>query len=1282
MKRLLVSIVITFSISLTYSTNIKFYNVNDLYGVSMRQTASVCKDKNDFIWTSSTTGIMRLSGNNCRIYSIPYQTTDIINVKLVYKNNLLIAYTNNGQVFCYNEVYDRFDFLFHLSRYLKNRHLVVFSTIIDNQGDLWVSSTMGLHKYHKGEITQVENQNSELRSIEYDENHFLFIKGDEIRLMDTNTQTSKCIYKNNVLLVNQINTPFFYDAEQNKLWMGATFNSIYNLDLSSKVLVKLSLQPSPKQPIQVIKSYTDSTLLVGIDGQGIWEISKNNNRVLNIYKVNVDDPYSLKGNGVYDIFCDTNGRVWVCTFTGGLSFFDRVFPSVNQIMHQINNPNSLGNDNVNKVIEDRHGNLWFATDDGICNWNIHSNKWKNFYQNNQEQAHVFLSLCEDNDGKIWAGTYSSGIYVIDENSGKEIAHYTKGTKNYKFSSDFVFDIYKEKSGNIWLGGVMGDLVCYIPKEKEFKSYQSLPAYAFTELPPSHLLAACTFGLCSLNLQNDSVEILQDGYLLQDILVKDENVWMCTSGDGLVRFNLKNKTTEKFTVESGLSSNFVNSIIEYDGFLWLGTENGLCRFNPQNKSIQTYTSSAILNTTSFNHSARYKLRDGRLAFGTNKGAILFNPKILQEEQPQGKIFFQDIIISGRSIRENSAFSLTVPIDSLQNITLKYSQNNLTMELLSLGTSILGSKFSWKMTGLDKEWNQPSNHDRLTYTNIPTGNYTLELRMYDSSLSQIISERQLVIHVKPPFWESGWFRFMTFVFIASIVYFSLRFYINKLKQRHTEDKVKFFANTAHEVRTALTLIKAPIEELNEETNLSEQGKYYLSLASEQAGRLNDVATQLLDFQKIDIGKGQLSLNMIDIVRLIATRCSMFESIANSRNIKLKYTFTPSDYQTAIDESMMEKVIDNLISNAIKYSHPGGLVQISFTGAPQKWTMEVKDQGIGISPKAQKKLFNEFYRSENAINSKTIGSGIGLLLVKNYVSLHNGTIDCISQENVGSTFKITVPYKEISKYNVKKISSLSPQIPVINKSIKHKDLHLLIVEDNDDLRNFMLYALRETFVVSVATDGMRAWEQIRQQKIDLVISDVIMPNMNGFELCRLIKSAYETSHIPIILLTSLTEKAQQLQGLGLGADDYLTKPFDMTLLISRIMSIIQNRITVREKALKLIDENDNSQILSNELNDKFVKQAIEIIRANIANPDFGKDEFASAMNVSSSLLYKKIKSFTDQSPTNFIKTIRLNYALELLQTSKYSVTEVSELCGFSDVSYFSKTFKQYFGKTPTEV
>jgi CheY-like chemotaxis protein len=436
------------------------------------------------------------------------------------------------------------------------------------------------------------------------------------------------------------------------------------------------------------------------------------------------------------------------------------------------------------------------------------------------------------------------------------------------------------------------------------------------------------------------------------------------------------------------------------------------------------------------------------------------------------------------------------------------------------------------------------------------------------------------------------------------------------------------------------------------------------------------------------------MADIVKLISDRKVMFESFAKSKHIKLIFTSDHQNYITAVDEAKMEKIIDNLISNAVKYSHPESHVHIDVKCDHKKWVLKVKDQGIGISRKEQRRLFKEFYRSENAINSKVVGSGIGLLLVKNYVTMHGGDINCTSQENVGSTFQVVVPYKVVpnSVKTADSVRDLEPasepladnasQIPNDQGKNRSAEMKILIVEDNDDLRNFMYRALHSEFKVLTAENGAKAWEVIPKQMPDLVVSDIMMPDMDGFDLCKLMKSTYETSHIPIILLTALSEKTEQLYGLGLGADDYLTKPFDMGILKQRIKMIIRNREAVREKAMRVIKGSTAEPILANELNDKFVKKMLEVARVNIPNSAFDKEEFASSMNVSPSLLYKKVKALTGLSPTDFIKTVRLDHALELLQTQKFTVTEVSEVCGFTSAGYFSTVFRKHFGKSPTEI
>jgi CheY-like chemotaxis protein/anti-sigma regulatory factor (Ser/Thr protein kinase) len=433
---------------------------------------------------------------------------------------------------------------------------------------------------------------------------------------------------------------------------------------------------------------------------------------------------------------------------------------------------------------------------------------------------------------------------------------------------------------------------------------------------------------------------------------------------------------------------------------------------------------------------------------------------------------------------------------------------------------------------------------------------------------------------------------------------------------------------------------------------------------------------------------------VVCLIDQRIMMFESYARQKGVTLLLNSVETELLSALDKNMIEIVIDNLLSNAIKYSDKKGKVSVSVWKNRKSWFLSVKDEGIGISADGQKQLFKEFYRSENAVNSSVVGSGIGLVMVKKYSELHGGKVSFESKENAGSTFTIEIPIHNLSnsfEKNDQTLDSLSTPTNtsgdcVVDNCDKEQEsvenMSVLIVEDNEKLRDFLKFSLSGQFNVLTASNGQMALEIARKKMPDIVVSDIMMPGMDGFELCQTMKSNCETSHIPVVLLTAFAGKAMQLKGLGLGADAYLTKPFDLSLLEGRIKAIVANRRIVIDRALKLIDCDSDTALLENEFNDKFVKRALGIVKSNISNSKFGKDEFASELSVSPSLLYKKVKTLTGQSPSDFIRSVRLNYTLKLLQTGEHTVTEVSEKAGFSSVGYFSTAFKKFYGKSPTDV
>ncbi|HEY3389248.1 MAG TPA: two-component regulator propeller domain-containing protein, partial [Prolixibacteraceae bacterium] len=474
-------------LNLIFSLNVcavKFYSINTLFGISSRVTNSICEDNNGFIWASSKTGILRLTDTDYRIYQLPYETAGAIVVKLIYEHSTLVAYTNNGQVFSYNPVYDRFDLLVDLSKTINNDKFDLYNLLIDPSGDYWIALNSGVYKYHSGKLTLIDEVSQERYSIAWlNKEHLILVKPTGFWSLDIQSLESKCLFENRNISPFLVSSLFF-DKNQNKLWIGTFSNGLFCFSFGSATLSPILESSFPTQPILAIEENSESTILVGIDGQGVWEVNRQNNQLLNVYKENVDDPYSLHGNGVYDIFYDHGKRVWICTISGGVSFYELASPLVNQVIHHPNDTNSLVNNDVNGILEDSDGKIWFATNNGISCWDARSEKWKNFYFNKLKQAQVFLTLCEDDRGRIWAGSYSSGIYVLDRKTGRELAHYSRDDKGFSSVSNFIFDIYKDSQGDLWIGGINGKFTCYLSKEDKFKTYTELAISSFAELSPN------------------------------------------------------------------------------------------------------------------------------------------------------------------------------------------------------------------------------------------------------------------------------------------------------------------------------------------------------------------------------------------------------------------------------------------------------------------------------------------------------------------------------------------------------------------------------------------------------------------------------------------------------------------------------------------------------------------------------------------------------------------------------------------------------------------------------
>lgn len=1258
--------------------NRDFVNLNELHGTSYTNAFSICKDANGFIWSSSRSEVFRNSMDGSKRYDLPSISSDVVHVKLVYRDACLVAFSNNGLIYKYNEVLDRFEFVFNFRKAISNVHAAVYVIDIDQNKDLYIAGTAGLYRYTSSKqlVKLIHTPIQQARR--YQSTLFLATKDG---LLLFNCESGKVERQIPRLKPDSWEVSrMFFDPVKQVLWIGTFTHGVFKYQTINHHLQPVSIVGLPKDPILAIEANTDSTLLFGVDGKGLFEVDSYH-RIVAVYAEDLDNPRSLKGNGVYDLLLDkASEKIWVATVTGGVSFKNQQQSSVMQLHHQYGHANSLQSNQINKIIEDKRGYVWFATNNGVSRWDRLNNSWKTFYHTSSNQTTVFLSLCEDKLGRIWCGTYASGIYVIDPLSGKELVHYS--TKSgYESANDFVFDLYPDSKGDIWIGGNRGPILCYLFEKGVFKKYQSRSVVAFSEYSPTQMLAASANGLIMIDKQSGAIKQLTKGQMANDLVVKGTDVWLCTAGSGLLKYSMKTGRETFITTKMGLPSDHISGIYEHQGFIWAGTIGGLCRIQPNNLNIEVLTIPFIMTMPSFSQ-GHCLLKNGSFVWGSNQGAWVFKPTAQVLKPPKANLYISDFKISGKSVRQIPEFQLDAPINQMVGLELTYKHSNFSMEVVSPGLAKNRAKYSWKLDGYDEDWTEIANWNTVSYTNIPPGVYRLQVRLFGQSLVHPLLTRSFLISIEPPFWKKGWFITLMVFCFGWFIYFGLQTYLKFLKQKSDQEKIRLFTHSAHELRTALTLIKAPIQELVKEMEHTSKEAYYGLLALRQVDRLMSIATNLLDFQKLDLGKNLLNLESVDMVAKIKQRMAMFEPMGAKKNLNFQFSSNVTSYETMVDSDQMDNLLDNLISNAVKYSYDNQNVEIEFVGEEQCWHLKISDYGIELKTIESKKLFKEFFRGENAVNAKIPGTGIGLMLVKKYVQLHHGQIQVQSLQAGRTTFCLHIPKMEPSASGAHP-ENIDNQIDVpVLKETERQSLSILVVEDHSDLRELLFRYLSSDFEVAVAENGRMAWNMILDLKPDLVISDVMMPEMSGLELCKYIKSTFETAHIPVILLTALSETNEQIEGLGLGADAYITKPFDLGLLSGMIRSILNNRMRFRETMLNRVDENLNESFISNPNNNDFIKNALQIVQESISDPDFGKDVFASKMHISPSLLYKKLKALTDLSPSDFIKSVRLKYAMKLLKSGRYSITEVSELCGFSGLDYFGKAFKKFFGYSPSDV
>ena len=882
---------------------------------------------------------------------------------------------------------------------------------------------------------------------------------------------------------------------------------------------------------------------------------------------------------------------------------------------------------------------------------------------------------------------------------------------------YIRDIRMDSQGYIWSGGFY-NLKRINLKTQNVRLYQGLNSItAITEKDANSMWIGSATGLYLLDKESGKFEHIklpvESTYIYSLYQAKNGSLYIGTSGSGLLIYDFAQKLfTHYYSENCALISNNIYTILsDADKELLMGTENGLTSFYPQQKKFYNWTKDMGLMTTHFNALSGVLRKNNHFVFGSSEGAVEFHKDMKLPRDYSSKMIFSDFKLFYQTVYPRDKHSpLKESINDIKTLELGYNQNIFSVQVSSINydypSNIL---YSWKLDGFYEEWSKPGAESTIRYTNLAPGEYTLRVRAISNEDKRIvIEERSIDIIIDQPFWLTFW----AMLFYAGILFLIasvlLRIIILRKQRKVSAEKIHFFINTAHDIRTPLTLIKAPLEELREKEELSKEGISNMNTALRNVNALLRLTTNLINFERADVYSSELYISEHELNTFMNEIYGAFQQYANIKHINFTYESNFRYMNVWFDKEKMESILKNVISNALKYTPENGSVQIFVSEAADSWSVEVSDTGIGIPANEQKKLFKLHFRGSNTINSKVTGSGIGLMLVWKLVRLHKGKINLSSIENQGSIIKITFP-KDSKRYRKAHLTTPNKQRPETKssndiplpapeiyentqkkekKEKKEKNQRILIVEDNDELRNYLSQTLSEDYLIQVCSNGKEALTVIPEYKPDLVISDIMMPEMRGDELCQAIKSNIETSHIPVILLTALNNEKDILSGLRIGADEYVLKPFNIGILKATISNLLANRALLRNKYASLDsedeenDDDDEEYInYSQDIDWQFIADVRKNIKDNIDNSALTVDVLASLMGMSRTSFYNKLKALTDQSPGDYIRLIRLKHAIKLLKENVHNITEISEMTGFNDVKYFREVFKKHYNVSPSQ-
>lgn len=1034
----------------------------------------------------------------------------------------------------------------------------------------------------------------------------------------------------------------------------------------------------------------------------------------------------------FHIVEDNHGLIWISTYGKGLFVFNQDLTQSQHFVADKLGESPIASNYLLGIIADRHDGVWVSSEyGGVSHIQVMDKGVERIYPNgegNMDFSNVVRMVKKMNDGTVMVGTRAGSLYHYSADMSQVLgkSHFDSnvygivqmpngetwigtrgkgiyGAKGLDFKDRNVFCMASDAKHRMWIGTFGKGLSLVYPRKDGYgvKTF-FVDSVGLNEVRcmviDKHGVLWCGTSGGLIRIPVD--EFVKDAsryktyvrdYEIRDVIVdRQGRLWLSASGDGLVQVEPGDGETEPkfyvFNTSNGLVNNLVQSVVDTpDGNLWISTQQGVTAWNARKKSFENYMFSRNPMGNVYNENSAVCLDDGRVVLGGNYGLTIIQPSRLSHVSGLTDVVFTSYPYS-------------------DEITLTYEQRSLNIHFSTLDYSdVRNVKYTYRLEGFDQAWSQPSSTPWAAYQKLPAGKYLLHVKACTSD-GTWGKESTLVIRIKPPFYLTSWAIMIYVLLVLGVIILVVKFVHDKnvlrnrirLEQELTRYKLVFFTNIAHEFRTPLTLMQGSLEK---EKRIMKANRWQTELEKtirvmdKSVQRMLRLIDQLLEFRKMQAGKLKLSLQETDAVMFVKVICRMFDDAAESKEIAYSFESSEPAHAMFLDQQMIDKVVFNLLSNAFKYTPAKGTISVSLSFT-DVLTIRVADTGVGIPQEKRAQLFSRFMQSSYTGES----FGIGLHLTHELVRTHHGEITYQENEGGGSVFVVTIPLQkdcyEASDFLVKDSPILKADLTKERDGQEEKTTDavpsapsaplnrrtVLLIEDDNDVREFLLSELESCFDLKVASDGKAGIAMAKELDVDLIVSDVMMPGMNGFELTKRLKNSFETSHIPIILLTALSTDENVLEGTESGADAYITKPFSPQLLMARILQLLNQREILRQKFGKVPQE-IRSAMLRNEQDSLFVKRLDSIVYSRLGEQDLSVDKVAGLLHLGRTIFYKKVRGTTGYTPNEYIRVIRLRKAAELLKEGEKNVSEVAYAVGFDNPYYFSKCFKEQFGMPPSQ-